>query len=113
MRFNRWTLNNKEKTGGHSPVSDPKSMYERALYWISFPFDVKLSDVFGFGTYGTHWIIEEYNGTKRAAEGFWADSQGFWEYVMPSQRANYELKAGKGYVLALDLDLMKDNNTEF
>ena len=113
MRFNRWTLNNKEKTGGHSPVGDPKSMYERALYWISFPFDVKLSDVFGFGTYGTHWILEEYNGTKRAAEGFWADSQGFWEYVMPSQRATYELKAGKGYVLALDLDLMKDNNTEF
>lgn len=113
MRFNRWTLNNKETTGGHSIVGDPKSAYERSLYWISFPFDVNLSDVFGFGTYGTHWIIEEYNGAKRAAEGYWADSQGFWEYVMPSQRSTYTLKAGKGYVLALDLDLMKDDNTSF
>ncbi len=61
MRFNRWTLNNKEKTGSHDPVGDPKSAYERALYWISFPFNVNLSDVFGFGTYGTHWIIMEYD----------------------------------------------------
>ena len=113
MRFNRWTLNNKEKTGGHSVVGDPKSAYERGLYWISFPFDVKLSDVFGFGTYGTHWIIMEYDGAERAQKGYWADSEGFWKYVWPSQRSTYELKAGKGYVLALDLDLMKDNNSSF
>ena len=113
MRFNRWTLNNKEKTGSHDPVGDPKSAYERGLYWISFPFDVNLSDVFGFGTYGTHWIIMEYDGAERAQKGYWADSEGFWKYVMPSQRATYELKAGKGYVLALDLDLMKDNNSSF
>ena len=113
MRFNRWTLNNKEKTGAHSPVGDPKSAYERGLYWISFPFDVNLSDVFGFGTYGTHWIMMEYDGAERAQKGYWKDSEGFWKYVMPSQRATYELKAGKGYVLALDLDLMKDNNSSF
>lgn len=113
MRFNRWTLNNKETTGGHSPVGDPKSPYERGLYWISFPFDVKLSDVFGFGTYGTHWIIMEYDGAARAKEGYWSDSEGFWKYVMPSQRSTYTLESGKGYVLALDLDLMKDNNTDF
>ena len=111
MRFNRWTLNNKETTVGHSVVGDPKSAYERALYWISFPFDVNLSDAFGFGTYGTHWIIQEYNGAKRAAEGYWADSEGFWEYIW--DRRGVTLKAGKGYVLALDLDLMKDNNTDF
>ncbi len=113
MRFNRWTLNNKEKTGGHSVVGDPKSAYERGLYWISFPFDVNLSDVFGFGTYGTHWIIMEYDGAARATEGYWADSEGFWKYVMPAQRSTYTLESGKGYVLALDLDLMKDNNTSF
>jgi len=115
MRFNRWTLNNKSTTGGHSalPVGDQKSNYERGLYWISFPFDVNLSDVFGFGSYGTDWIIMEYDGAARAKEGYWADSKGFWKYVMPSQRANYVLKTGQGYVLALDLDRMKDNNTDF
>jgi uncharacterized repeat protein (TIGR02543 family) len=113
MRFNKWTLNNKETTGGHSIVGDPKSAYERSVFWISFPFDVKLSDVFGFGTYGVDWIIEYYDGAARAAEGYWADSKGFWKYVMPSQRSTYELKAGKGYALVLDLARMKDDNEDF
>ena len=111
MRFNRWTLNNKEKTGVHSVVGDPKSTYERALYWISFPFDVNLSDVFGFGTYGTHWIIMEYDGAERAKKGYWKDSDGFWKYV--TNRTGKILEANKGYVLGLDLDLMKYNNTSF
>lgn len=111
MRFNRWTLNNKSTAEGHSPVGDPKSAYERSLYWISFPFDVNLSDVFGFGTYGTDWIIMEYDGAERAAEGYWADSEGFWKYIF--DRRGVVLEAGKGYVLALDLDRMKDNNTSF
>ncbi len=111
MRFNRWTLNNKEKTGVHSPVGDPKSIYERSLYWISFPFDVNLGDVFGFGTYGVDWIIEYYDGAERATKGFWADSPGFWK--MYTNRAGVKLEAGKGYVLAIDLDRMKDNNTDF
>lgn len=113
MRFNRWTLNNKSKEDGHAPVGDPKSQYERALYWISFPFDVNLSDVFGFGSYGEDWIIEYYDGAARAAEGYWIDSPGFWRYVWPAQRASFKLEAGKGYVLALDLDRMKDNNMNF
>lgn len=112
MRFNRWTLNNKDKST-HDPVGDPKSQYERALYWISFPFDVNLSDVFGFGTYGEDWIIEYYDGASRAANGYWIDSPSFWRYVWPAQRATFKLEAGKGYVLALDLDRMKDNNTSF
>ncbi len=111
MRFNRWTLNNKQTTGEHSVVGDPKSIYERSLYWISFPFDVNLSDVFGFGTYGTHWIIEYYDGAERAKEGYWKDSEGFWKYI--TNRRGVKLEAGKGYILALDLDLMRDNNTSF
>lgn len=111
MRFNRWTLNNKSTAAGHAPVGDPKSTYERSLYWISFPFDVNLSDVFGFGTYGTHWIIEYYDGAERAKEGYWADSEGFWKYI--TNRRGVKLEAGKGYILALDLDLMRDNNTSF
>ena len=111
MRFNRWTLNNKSTATGHAPVGDPKSTYERSLYWISFPFDVNLSDVFGFGTYGTHWIIEYYDGAERATEGYWKDSEGFWKYI--TNRRGVKLEAGKGYILALDLDLMRDNNTSF
>lgn len=85
-----------------------KSVYSRDLFWISFPFDVKLSDVFGFGTYGQHWIIEYYDGKERAQKGFWSDSQGFWKFVMPEERDTYVLKANQGYVLALDLDELGD-----
>ena len=111
MRFNRWTLNNKSTADGHAPLGDPKSGYERGLYWISFPFDVNLSDVFGFGTYGVDWIIMEYDGAARAEKGYWMDSDSFWKYV--TNRTGKVLEKGKGYVLALDLDRMKSDNTEF
>ena len=93
MQFNKSTLNNSSL-----------SVYERALYWISFPFDVKLNDVFGFGTYGEHWIMEYYDGKGRAANGFWAESDVNWKYIMPAQKKDYILKAYEGYVLCLDLD---------
>ena len=111
MRFNRWTLNNKSTAEGHAVLGDPKSPYERGLYWISFPFDVNLGDVFGFGTYGVDWIIMEYDGAERASKGYWKDSDGFWKYI--TSRTGKVLEAGKGYVLALDLDRMRDNNTDF
>jgi uncharacterized repeat protein (TIGR02543 family) len=128
MRFNRWTLNNRQhpedmnkdhsKTNDsistYHPYVDPgdvKSISERGLYWISFPFDVKLNDVFGLGTYGEHWIMMEYNGAARAKEGYWKDSEGFWEYIW--NRNGVTLEKGKGYVLALELDLMQATNTDF
>ncbi len=101
MRFNKWTLNNKSKEGGHAVLSDPKSVYERSLFWISFPFKVKLSEVFGFGTYGVDWAIQKYNGARRAAEGFWAESRGFWEWM---DRNTEYLDPDQGYLLAIDLD---------
>lgn len=80
------------------------STHYRGLYMISFPFDVKLNEAFGFGTYGTDWIIQEYNGEKRAAEGAWVDSGSFWKYITKAQRsAGYTLEANKGYVLALEV----------
>ena len=101
-------------TTNESKLDEVKTVYGvMRLYWISFPFDVNLSDVFGFGSYGEDWIIEYYDGAARAAEGYWIDSPGFWRYVWPAQRATFKLEAGKGYVLALDLDRMKDNNTNF
>ena len=75
--------------------------YEKSLYWISFPFDVDVSKAISFGEYGKHWIIQEYNGARRAAEGMWLDSETFWDYKW---NQNITLEAGKGYVLALDVD---------
>ena len=102
MKFNKYLLNNQNETD-HS--YDPTPATQRALYWISFPFDVVLNEVFGFGEYGKHWIIEYYDGAERAQKGFWADSDPFWKFVTPAMRSGgYELKKGMGYVLALDLD---------
>ncbi len=126
MRFNRWTLNNRANPEDHDKdhsraatintyhpllgLGSQKSMYERALYWISFPFDVNLSDVFGFGTYGVHWIMMDYNGAERARIGYWKDNdEGFWEYI--EDRRGVTLKAGRGYVLALELELMQATDT--
>ena len=103
MKFNKYILNNQSEAAGHAPTT--LSATERDLYWISFPFDVNLSDVFGFGEYGKHWIIEEYDGAERAAKGFWADSPGFWKFV--TNRSGKVLEKGKGYVLALDLDELR------
>ena len=117
MRFNRWTLNNRS-TSDHNvlPVQDQKSIYERALYFISFPFNVHLSDVFGFGIYGTHWVISTYNGLRRAQQGYFADNCvnedcTNWDYIWEPD--NFVLEANKGYLLSLDLDLMKHDNEAF
>ena len=97
MTFNKSTLNG------------AGSQHERALYWVSFPFDVKLDEAFGFGNYGEHWIMEYYDGEARAKNGAWVDSDTYWKYI---ENPNDTLEAGKGYVLCLDLDLL-GNNAEF
>ena len=86
-----------------------KTVYERSLYWISFPFDVRITDIFGFGEYGKHWIIQSYDGEKRAREGLWADSETNWVYHFDPNTLNAGtqdagiMKKGVGYVVALNL----------
>ncbi len=80
--------------------------FERNLYWISFPFDVNLSDVFGFGKYGEHWIIELYDGKGRAEKGYWAESEPNWKFVTEEIKDEFVLKANEGYILALALSNM-------
>ena len=141
LQFNRWVLNNRNsKKAGleyctrednnqkvydegvvntHHPVlstGEQKSIYERALYFISFPFDVHLSDVFGFGEYGTHWVISTYNGLRRAQRGYFAencfnDDCTNWDYIWDP--SDFKLEANKGYLLSLDLELMRYDNTDF
>ena len=86
---------------------EPITELEKGLYWISFPFDVALSQVICFGEYGKHWVIEEYDGARRAAEGCWLESESFWIYHWDQ---NITLQAGKGYVIGLDVDLIKTDN---
>ena len=76
------------------------TVYEKQFYWVSFPYPVKLNDVFGsIGNYGADWIMQRYNGKKRAANGFWIDSEPNWEFMDRSETLNpYE-----GYILTLDL----------
>ena len=100
MTFNKTALNDNTKT-----------QFERALYWVSFPFDVDLGEAFGFGNYGEHWIMEYYDGAARAKNGAWVDSGTYWKYI--TNPKGYTLKAGEGYVLCLDLDLLHNNASVF
>ena len=104
LRFNKWTLNNRKKDGDNGYLDDLLSRYERDIFYVSFPYDVKLSDVIGFGTYGQHWIVEYYDGAARAKNGFWIDSESYWKFVTPAMKDTFTLKAGTGYIVALDLD---------
>ena len=100
-------------TKGHLESADA-SEWERLYYWISFPFDVRISDVFGFGEYGKQWIIEYYDGAARAKNGYWLESDTYWKYISDTTYVagksnedangnpnNGVLVANKGYVLAL------------
>lgn len=96
MTFHKATLNDTEIP-----------MMERALYWVSFPFDVHLEDAFGFGNYGEHWIMEYYDGKERAEKGGWIDAT-YWKYI--ENPSGVKLTKGIGYVLCLDLDKLKANS---
>ena len=84
--------------------NEEKTIYERALYWVSFPYDVLISQVFGFGEYGEHWIMQYYDGAARAEKGLFSDSGTYWKYITDTRTI---LEKGKGYVLTLDLDKVK------
>ena len=120
-----FTTNNMNEVGKHAygvleltqatliDNTQGKNIYERSLYWISFPFDVRITDIFGFGEYGKHWIIQSYDGQKRADNGLWLDSETNWVYHFDPNTLNAGttdqgiMKRGVGYVVALDLDQIK------
>ena len=122
MRFNRWILSNRanpnDKSDSHAgadyathhpllPVGQWLPTYERSLYYISFPFNVKVSEIFGFGNYGTHYAIQRYDGEGRAKNGYWVDSDPNWKWVPPTGTLN----AYEGYVLSLSMSNMDAGNT--
>ena len=88
-----------------SKLTDPAiTHHEKSFYWISFPFDVKIKDVFGLGKYGQKWLIETYDGEKRSEEGLVTTG---WKYITNTGTI---LKANKGYVLSLDYNLLLQEN---
>ena len=96
---------------------DTKSSARRTLYWISYPFDVKLKDIFGFGTYGEDYIVRRYNGALRAEKG-WFKADGtttFWETMDPESEVEAEntMKAYEGYMLALDKGLKNSGDSRW
>lgn len=70
--------------------------HEKMFYWISFPFNVCIRDVFGLGDYGKYWIMEEYDGAQRAASGL---AQNNWKYITKKSAV---LSKNVGYVLCLN-----------
>ena len=98
MRFSRSAINNEEL-----------SVYERYNYFISFPFDVQVGDIYGIGTVGTHWRILYYDGKGRAENGFFAERTDNWVMIDDTDSI---LHAGQGYLLQLNAIQMAEDHDE-
>lgn len=89
-------------------ITDPnKSEQEALTYWISFPFDVKIGDITGFGKVGQHWMIKYYDGAERAAKGWFLDTKTFWKFFLDTDDV---MQANTGYVLTLNKSLLNASN---
>lgn len=72
-------------------------------YFISFPFNVKVSDLFGLNSaYGDAYVIQKYAGDERAQKGFFRGdgTTTFWKDL----KAGDVMKANEGYCVILDND---------
>lgn len=74
----------------------------KKFYWISFPYDVHLSEVFSVLTYGTDYVVKYYDGASRAAEGCWIDSPSFWKMYRSTEGVT--LQKGVGYLLHVNIN---------
>ena len=95
--FGVMQFNYSDIVGKFSSWSSPNA-YKFLMYYVSFPFDVKVSEIFGAGVRGKNWIIQKYNGAKRAQIGWFAETSTFWE-TLPGDSI---LHANEGYMLILD-----------
>lgn len=82
---------------GNKNVSDNAKKF----YWISFPFDVHLSEVFSALTYGKDYVLKYYDGVERAEKGCWKDSPSFWKMYRSTE--GVKLEKGKGYLLHVNI----------
>ena len=90
MEFGKYTWNGADRTISGGGYTD-------AYYWISLPYDCKVSDIFGIEGYGDHWTIQTYMGDLRAKSGWWAEIDNWWYNLDPEDT----MEAGVGYVLRM------------
>lgn len=88
LRFSREALDNEEL-----------SPFQRYNYFISFPFDVQVADIYGIGSVGSHWLVYYYDGKGRAENGFLEDRTDNWVMIDDTDSI---LHAGQGYLLQLN-----------
>ena len=72
--------------------------YGKLLYDVSFPFDVNVKDIFGVGNMDDHWVVQKYNGARRAKEGWFMESKPFWETLTEDS----VMHAYEGYTVIID-----------
>lgn len=111
-------------------LNDALTAWNRLYYWVSFPFDVKISDVFGFGEYGKQWIIQYYDGAARAKNGYYLESPTYWRWISDTtynanadnedsngNPSNGVMVANRGYILQLAANVASEatfqNNSEY
>ncbi|MBO5553502.1 MAG: hypothetical protein J5937_04805 [Paludibacteraceae bacterium] len=72
------------------------------MHYISFPFDVAVNDIYGFGQLNKEWYLQYYDGADRAKKGFFRGdgTTTFWKFMTLSDT----LRANVGYSLLLDND---------
>ncbi len=76
-------------------------------YFVSFPFDVSVSNIFGLNEaeYGREYVIQKYNGAKRAEDGYFiADGSNFWENLT----IDSVMHANEGYCVIMDNDYLNN-----
>ena len=98
MRFSKEELNDATE-----------SAYKRYNYFVSFPFDVQVADIYGIGTVGTHWRVFFYDGKGRAEEGYFAERTDNWTMIDDTDSV---LHAGQGYLLQLNSLRMAEDRTD-
>ena len=84
--------------------------YQYCMYYISFPFNVNVNDIFGIGEYGTDWKLQYYDGAERASKGFYKGdgTTTFWKDVP----ANGTLEEYVGYSLLLNRIKFNDRTSD-
>ena len=81
-------------------------------YFVSFPFDVNVSNIFGLNEaeYGREYLVQKYNGAKRAKDGYFiGDGVSFWETLT----IDSVMHANEGYCISMDNDYLNYANGSF
>ena len=88
--------------GSFTNETSENKTYRYMMYYISFPFDVAVQDIYGCGQFNREWYLQYYDGADRAAKGFFRGdgTTTFWKFMNLTDT----LKAGTGYSLLLDND---------